>query len=337
MDDAYAVAADTKHQKVYFGSERDGGLITYDLTSGETEWIDQTSGGHMTILPYEIEGEDIVFVISEFKPIYQSEGAMIQYYRRVADGWACFKVAHMPFVHRIGVLKTVDGNFLVTSTLCGKKAFQNDWSIPGAIYVTAIPEKLDDLDNFKFEEIFSPLSRNHGMSIVDLYQEGKEGVLVSGVEGAFYIRYREGAEREWEVDQILQHEISQVIALDFDYDGELELATIEPFHGDTFSVYKKLEGQWERKVLNVGFHFGHVLEPFYMNGQAAILYGWRGDNGGLGVSFCTSKWPFQIERQMIGEKIYPANSEVFHIDDKTYLAAASVDNDEAYIYILERN
>jgi hypothetical protein len=65
-------------------------------------------------------------------------------------------------------------------------------------------------------------------------------------------------------------EISEMAVLDFDGDGVLELATIEPFHGNILRIYKQAFGAmriaWEAELA-----FGHCLLAGTFNGVKSLL------------------------------------------------------------------
>ena len=65
-----------------------------------------------------------------------------------------------------------------------------------------------------------------------------------------------------------------MLYLDFDQDGQKELMTFAPFHGDTLAIYKLVDGSYqkvwedERKM-----PFLHAIYPLEMNGKG-IWYLW---------------------------------------------------------------
>ncbi len=65
--------------------------------------------------------------------------------------------------------------------------------------------------------------------------------------------------------------ISDIAAIDIDGDGELEYATIEPFHGSYFRVYKLIDGAsrqvYEHPEVS---EFYHVVVGTTLAGQAGV-------------------------------------------------------------------
>ena len=47
----------------------------------------------------------------------------------------------------------------------------------------------------------------------------------------------------WEIKQVLDEASSDMAFADFDNDGELEMLTISPFHGEKISIFKKTDAE----------------------------------------------------------------------------------------------
>ena len=68
---------------------------------------------------------------------------------------------------------------------------------------------------------------------------GYDFVEISCDSGVYQFIPPEAPGREWEIRQLISDASSDAVLLDFDGDGETELGSITPFHGDTLRVYKK--------------------------------------------------------------------------------------------------
>ena len=85
------------------------------------------------------------------------------------------------------------------------------------------------------------LLKNHGYCKAEV-----DGVLRSYVaanEGVFECTLPESAEGTWEIKQVLDEASSDMAFADFDNDGELEMLTISPFHGEKISIFKKTDAE----------------------------------------------------------------------------------------------
>lgn len=83
--------------------------------------------------------------------------------------------------------------------------------------------------------------KNHGCCKAEV-----DGVLRSYVaanEGVFECTPPESAEGTWEIKQVLDEASSDMAFADFDNDGELEMLTISPFHGEKISIFKKTDAE----------------------------------------------------------------------------------------------
>ena len=66
---------------------------------------------------------------------------------------------------------------------------------------------------------------------------------VAANEGVFECIPPESEEGTWEIKQILDEASSDMAFADFDNDGELEMLTISPFHGEKISIFKKTDAE----------------------------------------------------------------------------------------------
>jgi hypothetical protein len=110
--------------------------------------------------------DDAILAITRFYPIFRAEAAGIDLYVArdgLAEPWEGRRVIDLPFVHRMASVSTPAGDFLVAATVCGGKAFQEDWSQPGAVVAFRIPADLTGV--WEAEPILEGIHRNHGMAV----------------------------------------------------------------------------------------------------------------------------------------------------------------------------
>jgi hypothetical protein len=117
------------------------------------------------------------------------------------------------------------------------------------------------------------LTKNHGMYTVR--HDNRIYVYVSSRVGLFKIHVPKSESSPWEYEHILNREISDIAVFDIDNYGDLELITIEPFHGDTVSVYTSFNGSWE-PIYKINAEFAHIIWCGTILGQSGILIGHRG-------------------------------------------------------------
>ncbi len=81
----------------------------------------------------------------------------------------------------------------------------------------------------------------------------------------------------WNLSPIFQKEVSELTFIDLDGDGQSELITIEPFHGNVLNMYKRIKGDWKLKF-TAPLSFGHGLSSGFFNGAPIVIVGNRRDS-----------------------------------------------------------
>jgi len=259
-------------------SEAHGPAVVFEGPQLEPRVIATEPGGTMGFAP--VPGhDDMLFIITEFYPIFKAEAAGIHLYRAVeglAKPWDGERIIDLPFVHRIMTIPTPLGDYLVAATVCGGKEYQEDWSKPGTVFAYLIQPELSG--PWEPMPILESIHRNHGLSLGTV--DGVESLLVSGTEGLFALAVPgstdgEGAEVDpWRAITILDHEVSEMGLIDLDGDGVSELVVIEPFHGDELAVYKNGSSGW-KKVYSAELGFGHGLSVGHLKGEPVAVVGNR--------------------------------------------------------------
>lgn len=293
-------------------SERVGGECMI-LVGDNAYPIEGLDGGFMNIVPIP-ECENAFLTIQRFYPVFVSEKAQVVLVRACAPD--CDGLIHaeilplfdLPYVHRIGLIGSPGNRKIAAGALCASKAFTDDWSQPGAIYLYDFDTALGTVGEARC--VLEPLHKNHGMATAP--QSGQYELLVCGEQGIYAIE-------EGQATQILASETSDVCMLDIDGDGQEALFTIQGFHGDTFAVYKKAGDEWQR-AFTYPLAFGHVLWAGMIAGRACALSGSRAGDKALTLHEFTAdgvkstlidapSGPTQIavEVQCDGAKIYASN------------------------------
>jgi hypothetical protein len=237
----------------------------------------------------------------------------------------------LPFVHRIATVEIGGVGHLVSATVCGGKDFQDDWSRPGKVYVTRIPESRDG--GWIAEPILEDIHRNHGMN-VGTYK-GAETVFISGSEGVFAMKVPAALGDQWESERIIDRDISEVFPFDLDGDGVDELAVIEPFHGQTVAVYKQSGSGWQR-VFDAPLGFGHGLWAGTLAGEAAVIVGNRAGTKNLCCYRVSSASPFNMEEIVIDAESATTNMTVVELPDGQAVVASTPEHKEYALYTVDQ-
>jgi hypothetical protein len=142
-------------------------------------------------------------------------------------------------------------------------------------------------------------------------------------------------EGQWAVKQFMDWPISDISAVDIDGDGELEFATIEPFHGSYFRIYKKINGAY----VNVYEHpevseFYHVVVGTTLAGKPVFIGGCRRGKQQLFYVHAVSTTPLLLQAEIIDEGVGPSNIHVMHEANRDIIVSANREIAEAALYIV---
>lgn len=234
----YAVSHMNIDNKTYFmyATEGEGKAIAFDgedLTKSETIW--DGPGGTMSMV--NIPGKPGEFIaVQKFFPTFDAKDAILVHTVRNSDGtFKTEKIMDFGYLHRFDILHSNGKNYFVGCRLCRSKKDKEDRSDPGDILVGELPSDLSRGIELKVLE--EGLVRNHGYHHSVL--NGVEVGYVTADQGVFLVTPPNENNKEWKSEKILDERVSDVAVIDIDDDGELELVTIEAFHGDKFNVRKK--------------------------------------------------------------------------------------------------
>jgi hypothetical protein len=279
-----------------------------------------TPGGVMNIV--QIPGTSRLLSITDFYPVFQSENAAVCEITPAGnfqDPWNIEQVLSVPFVHRIGLVKNVDAAYLLCCSLCKSKAFQDDWSTPGSLFISPIPEK-NNPDPWRLKEIFTGLSKNHGLFI---YRDNQ--VFVAAGEGIFFFDFsRYDLNRDIKPAHVSETPTSDIFVDDMDNDGNLEMGTIEPFHGNSFALYR-LRDSGPVLLHRSELEFGHVVWIGTIFGVPSAITANRGGDKALVLhqnktgNIENDRW----EKTVIDSGTGTTQISVFAGQDKVYVFAAN--------------
>lgn len=322
--------------RVLAASEAHGPAVAFDGPRLEPRVIAREPGGTMGFAP--VPGrDDALFVITGFYPVFEATTAGIHLYRAV-DGlsapWEGERVIELPYVHRIASAATSLGDYLIAATVCGGKEYRDDWSKPGAVYAYPVPLGLDG--PWDAQVVLDGVHRNHGLTLGAI--DGVRSLLVSATEGVFALALPGeedawGASVEpWRTTTLLEHEVSEMGLIDFDGDGEDELAVIEPFHGNSFAVYKNGARGWER-VYAAELSFGHGLSVGRLAGTPVAVAGNRDGSKNLVCFRPGSDDAFAMEETVVDEGPATAGTTIAATPDGDGIVASNPEFAEYALYL----
>ncbi len=196
-------------------------------------------------------------------------------YRITASGESANseKLLDLPFAHRMEVVERRGEPVVIVANLAALKDTPQDWSRPGSVYAFALG---DQESRSRLEVLLPNIHKNHGFLKTTF--RGQPSVLISGTEGLFSLAV--GALDSWDFKKVLPHEVSEIAVFDLDGDGEQELITIEPFHGNVLAVYKFQQNGWIR-VWETELDYGHCVLADTIFAKASVLVSNRAGNKDL--------------------------------------------------------
>lgn len=252
-----------------------GDCLLFDAKTLERETIWNGLGGTMNVCQTSPQGEFLA--IQQFYKGFNSREALVAKVFRREGSWHCEPFFPLPFLHRFCLVDVAGTRFFLGSTLCADKRSADDWSQPGATYLMRLPQDLSRPG--ELQVLIPGISKNHGM--FRGRRNGRDVVLVSGQEGVFEIRVPGDPDAAWEVEKILDREVSDMTVCDIDGDGVEEMITIEKFHGSRLVVNKPLPNGGWKEIYALPIAFGHALWAGSVLGDPGIIIGYRAANAAL--------------------------------------------------------
>lgn len=351
-------------QHMLVAAEKTDDCIMMDMEGNYEETVWKGPSGTMSMV--QVPDTDGWFLATrEFYSPNDSKQARIVLCRPDSEGnWVTSVVKYLPHVHRFGILGSGKKHYLIAATLCSGRDYKDDWSYPGMVYACELPEDLtvySEDNQLEMKVLKQGLLKNHGY-----YQGSVNGVtcaVIGAGQGIFqFVPPCEGQE-DWEISQLSDLPASDMTFADLDGDGFDEMITIEPFHGDTISIYRKL-GEVYIKVYTYGekAEFAHAIWAGIICGRPAAVIGHRKGSRKLimfsyrkdlyenptgdsqlraGNQSCAAKKlecaaaRSEFEAEVLDTDAGAANVWCYEYRGSTYILAANRESDEIALYKME--
>lgn len=318
--------------RILLATEGEGACVAWSgagFTEEHAVW--PGPGGTMSMVP--IPGTNGEFLaVQKFFRMFQWEEAKVVHVRPLAGGgYAVTDVLALPYIHRFDLLPAGDRLYFLGCTLATHKDSKEDWSRPGKLWVGEYRAG----KTLEVRVLRDGLTQNHGYSRIE--RDGRAIGLVGSREGAFEVTPPRTAGGEWSVTRFMDWPVSDIAAIDIDGDGELEYATIEPFHGEHFRVYKRIAGKLERIYEHPEVsEFYHVVYATRLAGHATFIGGCRRGRQQLFYILPHRTQPLELEAVLIEEGVGPSNVHVLHEAERDIIVSANREKAEAALYIVRR-
>ena len=335
LNKCYALAKvewDGKHY-LACAAEKEDPAYLYDYEGNYIEKLWDGPGGVMSLEQYPKQLYPTLLATWKFYSPNNGADSKIAYYTRRDGKWDEHILTTLPFVHRFGTIRRNGYTYLVACTLKSAHAFKDDWTCPGRVWVAQMPEDLSGYDEeheLELMPLISGLTKNHGFFKGE--ENGYEIVLVGTDNGIFKIVPPACPKEEWTYEQLTKDPASDMLYVDLDGDGKKELMTFAPFHGDTLSVYKLVDGLyqkvWEdsRKM-----PFLHAIYPLYYKSVMYGIYGYRRNELELNALYYDKKEKTYKSIQL-DEGAGPTNVLCFKDGSVDKMIAANRETNEIALY-----
>ena len=259
------------------------------LFSPDGEFLDtvwEHPGGVMGMAA--IPGRDgAFFTIHRFYSFNDAQDACISLVEHAGDGWHVREVVKIPFLHRITILSSPAGDFLVACQLKAAHAYDDDWRTPGRLLAIPLADALSGkaLTMADFAVIADNLPFNHGCWKQRL--GNMDTVLIASGCGISRLIPPSVADAPFTMESLSQEPSSDALLFDLDGDGQEELLSITPFHGDGLVIYHRgvhgYEPVWR---YDVPLPFLHGITAGVLHGTPMLLAGNRAGDRGLYAVTC---------------------------------------------------
>lgn len=291
-----------------------------------TIWED--GGGCMSIIPIP-NRENEFLAVRDFYLKESPSGARLVWGHLVDGEWVTETVIKLPYLHRFDIWN-VDGEiYFIGATIADQKSSKDDWSHSGTIYYAKLPEVLTD--GLELKVLKKGLFRNHGY--IRHMVDGKPRGTFGCDQGVFeVIPSKDG---QWQVNHMMEGRISEVAWCDLDGDGQDELMTIEPFHGNSMKIYKLIDGNYtEIYIYPYEIDFSHTLVGTTLCGIPSFVGGVRRVDSEL---FYIQWVDGRCKETIIEKGAGPANVAVINLKDCDLIISANHTKNEAAVYTVKKD
>lgn len=329
----YCVAPVTFRGKRHFAvaSEKEHACLLFDESGNQVDKIWDGPGGTMTIVA--LPGVDGAFLAThKFYSPNNSKEAKIVMCRYNEGAWEVHTLAELPFVHRFDILQRDGECYLLACCLKSDYEYKDDWRFPGKTFGCKLPSDLSTLwgSTLELTLLKDAMLKNHGYC-----RHIKDGImtgLVASEEGVFRFTPPEKGGEEWLVEQLVSDATSDAVMADLDGDGEEELLTIAPFHGDALRVYHKAEAGYTKVYeYENPIEFAHAICAAEIFGRNTVIIGHRKGNRDLLAVTCRDG-SYNVE--VLDHDIGPANVLHFNYEGREILLSANREINEVAYYEL---
>ncbi len=315
-----------------FAAEGDGSCHVYTGNDFQNKKVLWEGGGGTMSLATIPDMEGCFFASKGFYSMVDS-GTSAVYFLKYSNGeFTEKKIFDIPYLHRFDVFNIEDARYIIAATIHSGKTDKEDWSKPGKVLVGKLPMDLNQDFEAELSVLVESLTKNHGFNRG--VWNGKEAAFIASEEGVMAVMPPQNGD-DWSTEQIFNHPVSDVAAIDIDGDGELEFALLSPFHGDQMDIFKKIDGKYE-KVYSYPKHmdFYHAIFADEINGVPSFVLGARKEDQELYV-IQYDKEADGFNAIVLDSGVGSSNARVIHTKKGDLIMSANRQLGQAAIYSIK--
>jgi len=296
----------------------------------EKKIVWEKAGGTMSIIELpDTNGEFLA--VQNFFPGFNGLTAKVVHVVPKGNGFEVSDFISLPYLHRFDIIEVGGVKHFIGAALCTSKTEREDWSDPGKVFVGILPDDLSK--GMSVKPILENLTHNHGY-----YQatyQGKKAAYITSDEGVFVFIPPQSQDEQWVINHIIKTRVSDVAVFDIDGDGNQEILSIEPFHGNQMHIYKEIDGKYEIiYTVPRPVEFAHAICGTTLRGKPVFVCGIRRLNAELFyIEYNQKKKNFEIT--VIDENIGTANIVVINEENRDIIVAANNTIHQAAAYIIK--
>ncbi len=320
---------------ILVAAEKVDKCLLFDTEGNQEDVVWEEPGGVMTMV--QVPGSDGQFLATHkfYSPNDSKEAKIVKVTPIEKGNWEVKTLVDLPFVHRFDILERNGVRYLIACALKSDHEYKDDWRFPGKVFAAVLPEDLSVFDEdhqLELKVIKEGMLKNHGYYRVE--DDGVQTGVISCDGGVFQFVPPAQADGEWEIRTLITDAASDAVLVDFDGDGEKELAVIAPFHGDKVRFYKKKDGAFEM-VYEFGESrdFLHSIFGGSLCGKPAFVTGHRKAERDL-MAFTYNKEKETYEMEYIDRDCGSANVYHYVKDGKDMLVSTNREIDEVALYTI---
>lgn len=334
----YSIAPLFYKNKKHFlvAAEKVDKCLLFDEDGNQVDVVWEEPGGVMTMV--QVPNTDGQFLATHkfYSPNDSKEAKIVIVTPNQNGQWEIRTLVDLPFIHRFDILVRNGVSYLIACALKSDYEYKDDWRFPGKVFVAELPEDLSEFnaDNqLKLTVLKDNMLKNHGYYRAD--ENGVPRSVISCDNGVYLFTPPENRGGEWDIQTLITDAASDGVLIDFDGDGERELAVLSPFHGDKIRFYKKLDGEYKMvQEFPESRKFLHSIFGGNVCGKPVFITGHREGEKDI-MMFYYNKEKAAYDMEYIDRDCGSAN--VFHYvkDGVDMLVSTNREIDEVALYTLK--